>query len=102
MCFDGLENNLMNTRCREKRLLIFRLIYVTLKLKKINGFRKHSFCSSIAAASIQMATSKIVKFSMNYMKGFKSVLALAITVLNQTLNIHIQNYLVESSSKKMK
>ena len=45
---------------------------ITFRLVKINGFRKHSFVRE------------------------------RYEVLNQTLNIHIQNHLVEGSSKKMK
>ena len=36
------------------------------------------------------------------MKGIESVLAQANKILNQTLNIHIQNHLVESSNKIIK
>ena len=39
---------------------------------------------------------------MNLVKGIESVLAQANKVLNNTLNIHIHNYLVEVRSKKNK
>ena len=39
---------------------------------------------------------------MNEVKGIKSVLTQANKILNQTFNIHIQNHLVEGSSKEIK
>ena len=39
---------------------------------------------------------------MNDVKSIKIVLAQANKIINQTLNIHIQDHLVESSSRKMK
>ena len=39
---------------------------------------------------------------MNYVKCIKNVLAKTNKILNQTFNIHIKNYPVDVSSKKMK
>ena len=47
---------------------------------------------------IYKATSKILNSAMNYVTGIKSVLPQTNKILNQTLNIHIQNHLVEGSS----
>ena len=48
-----------------------------------------------------MTASKIVDFAMNQLKGIKSVLAQGNMIQNKTLNKHIQNHLIEGSSKKI-
>ena len=69
----------------------------------MNGFPKHNFVRLSLSATyildfLKNTTSKIVNSAT---KGMKGVLAQANEILNQTLNIHIQNHLVEGSRKKM-
>ena len=67
---------------------------MTLKLININCFR----LSLLHLCRIFYKATSVI----NWVKGIISVLALANKILNQTLNIHIQNYPVEGISKKIK
>ena len=50
---------------------------------------------------IYKATYKIVNSAINYLKSIKSVLEQVNNIMNKSLNIHIQNHLVEGISKKL-